>query len=258
MPFRVLILGGTAEGRILSERLASDSRYDALISFAGRTERLVRPKEKHRIGGFGGAEGLAAFLSSSRFQALVDATHAFAERISESAAVAARMTGTPLTRIERAPWSMVPGDRWTIVANIDEAAAAIGDAPRRVFLTIGRTSIDAFAIAPQHRYWIRTVDPIDPPPSLPHAEVITARGPFALADEMALLERNRIEIIVSKNSGTPATYAKIEAARALGIPVVMVQRPMLPEVTQVGDVEGVLRWLEKLRTVVDSDGARLA
>lgn len=247
MSFRVLILGGTAEGRVLSERLASDARYDALISFAGRTERLERPRENHRIGGFGGAEGLAAFVRASGFHALVDATHAFAERISANAAVAARLTRTPLVRIERAAWPKLSGDRWTIVANVNEAPAAIGDAPRRVFLTIGRTAIDAFAVAPQHRYWIRTVDPIEPPKALPRAEVIAARGPFSLSDEMALLEGHRIEILVSKNSGTPATYAKIEAARALGLPVVMVQRPALPEVTQVGDVEGVLSWLEKLR-----------
>ena len=140
----------------------------------------------------------------------------------------------------------MPGDRWTTVANLAEAASAIGDEPRRVFLTIGRTGVDAFSVAPQHRYWIRTVDRFELPRALAHAEVIAARGPFSLADEIALLERNAIEIVVSKNSGTPATYAKIEASRVLGIPVVMVERPVLPDVTQVGDVDGVLRWLSAL------------
>jgi precorrin-6A/cobalt-precorrin-6A reductase len=248
MPLRVLILGGTAEGRLLSERLGSDERYESLLSFAGRTESLERPDVPHRIGGFGGPSGLSAFLVDSRFHALVDATHAFAERISANAAEAARITGTPLVRVARSAWPMVPGDRWTKVGNVTEAAASIGDAPRRVFLTIGRTGLDAFAAAPQHRYWIRTVDRVDPPAALPHAEVIAARGPFALADEMALLERNAIEIVVSKNSGTPATYAKIEASRALGIGVIMVERPRLPDVPEVGDVESVLHWLDRVRS----------
>jgi precorrin-6A/cobalt-precorrin-6A reductase len=246
MPLRVLILGGTAEGRVVSERLAADARYDALISFAGRTESLERPKAKHRVGGFGGSAGLAAFLAEGRFHALVDATHAFAERISANAVEAARVTRMPLVRVERAAWSEVTGDRWTNVANIDEAVAAIGNEPRRVFLTIGRTRVEAFSAAPQHRYWIRTVDPFELPRALAHGEVIASRGPFSLADEMAFFERNAIEVIVSKNSGTHATYAKIEAARALGIPVIMVQRPQLPEITRVGDVDGVLGWLDKL------------
>ena len=248
MTFRVLILGGTAEGRILSERLAADARYDALISFAGRTESLERPKEKHRIGGFGGSDGLAAFLRAGHFHALVDATHAFAERISANAVEAARSTRTPLLRVEREAWTKVEGDRWTSVANIGAAVSAIGNEPRRVFLTIGRTGIDAFSAAPQHRYWIRTVDSFELPRALAHGEVIAARGPFSLADEIALLERNAIEVIVSKNSGTPATYAKIEAARTRRIPVIMVERPQLPEITQMSDVGGVLGWLEKLRS----------
>jgi precorrin-6A/cobalt-precorrin-6A reductase len=246
MALRVLILGGTAEGRLLGERLSEDTRYDPLISFAGRTMSIERPKQPHRIGGFGGAEGLATFLREGRFEALVDATHPFAARISAHAVEAANATGMPLTRLSRPPWPRVTGDNWIVVPDMRAAALAIGEVPRRVFLTIGRLEVEAFCLAPEHDYLVRSVDSFTLPAPLSMARVIVARGPFDFEREKALLEQERAEIVVSKNSGTPATYAKIEAARALAIPVIMVGRPVLPAATLAGDIEDVLRWLESL------------
>jgi precorrin-6A/cobalt-precorrin-6A reductase len=248
MTLRVLILGGTAEGRLLGEQLSSDDRYDALISFAGRTASLERPAARHRVGGFGGAAGLATFLREGGFQALVDATHPFAARISQNAVEAAIATSTPMIRLERRAWPMVTGDHWIVVNDMRAAALAIGDEPRRVFLTIGRLEIEAFCLAPHHHYLVRSVDSFTLPSPLASARVITARGPFDFEREKALLEREGTEIVVSKNSGAPATYAKIEAARALALPVVMVGRPVLPAATLASDIAGVLRWLESVRS----------
>lgn len=244
MRLRVLILGGTTEGRLLSERLARDSRFEVLLSFAGRTTSLQRPDVPHRIGGFGGAEGLRAFLNDERFEALVDATHPFAAQMSANAVIAAERARVPLVRFEREAWRALPGDRWTGVANMAEAAAAIGAEPRRVFLSVGRTEVDAFAAAPQHAYLIRAVDSFVP--SLREARVLAVRGPFTLAGELELLLRERIEVVVSKNSGTEATVAKIHAARELRVPVIMVERPVLPAARLAHALEDVEAWLGAL------------
>lgn len=214
-----------------------------MLSFAGRTEHVADPGVPYRVGGFGGTEGLCQHLRRERYRALVDATHPFAAQMSRNAAQAAALCGVPLVRLEGPPWSPVEGDRWLQVATMAEAAAALGAAPRRVLSTVGRLEVGAFAAAPWHEYLIRAVDAFEPP--LPRARVLTARGPFELSAERALLERERIDVLVSKNSGTPSTYAKIAAARELAIPVVMVSRPSLPAVTTVPDVSVALAWLEK-------------
>jgi precorrin-6A/cobalt-precorrin-6A reductase len=244
MKLRVLVLGGTAEGRALAERFARTGRYAALLSFAGRTASLRRPDLPHRIGGFGGVDGLAEFLRRERFEALIDATHPFAEQMSANAVAAAAQTGVPLIRLEREPWRAGPGDRWLAVPSMSAAASAIGPTPRRVFLSVGRTEVDAFRLAPQHEYLIRAVDPFTP--ELPRARVLAARGPFLLADETELLVREKIEVIVSKNSGTDATYAKLEAARALALPVIMVERPQLADAPLAHSLDEIEAWLDTL------------
>lgn len=244
MALSVLILGGTSHGRQLALRLASDGRFRALLSFAGRTEHLADPGVAHRVGGFGGIEGLVAHLGREGHHALVDATHPFAAQMSRHAARAAELAHVPLLRLEGPPWREAPGDRWRAVADVSEAPGAIGSAPQRVFLSIGRLEVGHFASAPWHDYLIRSVDAFAPP--LPRARVICARGPFELSDERALLEHERIDVLVSKNAGTPSTYAKIVAARQLGLPVVMVARPSLPPVETVPDVDRALAWLSAL------------
>lgn len=241
MAFKVLILGGTSEARGLAERLAGDARYEVLLSFAGRTRSLQLPAAPYRVGGFGGAEGLAGFLRAESFDALVDATHAFAAQISRNAVAAAAASGRPLIRLAWPAWRAEPGDRWIDVPDMAAAAAAIGGEPRRVFLTIGRLEVGAFRAAAQHDYLIRAVDEFDP--ELPRARVMTARGPFALEAELALMRRERIEVLVSKNAGTPTTYAKILAARRLQLPVVMIQPPQLPAAMSAGSAQEIADWL---------------
>jgi precorrin-6A/cobalt-precorrin-6A reductase len=244
MKRKVLVLGGTSEGRELAERLAGDARFETLLSFAGRTASLQRPNVPHRIGGFGGAQGLADFLRREQLDALVDATHPFAAQMSAHAVRAAELTRTPLIRLERAAWQPQAGDRWQLVPDMLAAAHALGPAPRRVFLSVGRQELQAFQAAPQHDYLIRAVDAFEP--LLPRARVLAARGPFALPDELELLEREAIEVVVSKNSGTAATYPKLAAARSLGLPVVMVERPVLPPAQLAHSLAEIVAFLHAL------------
>ncbi len=245
MTLKVLILGGTSEARALALRLAEVPGLTALLSFAGRTQSVADPGVPYRVGGFGGVQGLVTHLEREGYHALVDATHPFAAQMSRNAARAAELLALPIVRLEGPAWTAVDGDCWRIVSRVADAPAALGRSPRRVFLSIGRLEVGHFREAPWHEYLIRAVDPFPPP--LARARVISARGPFELADECALLQRERIEVVVSKNSGTPSTYAKIEAARRLGLPVIMVARPALPELETVSGVEAALGWLEALR-----------
>lgn len=242
---RVLLLGGTTEASALAERLAGDDRFDVTLSLAGRTEKPLHQPLPARVGGFGGAEGLAQWLTENRIDALIDATHPYAARISANAVAATHATGVPLASIMRAPWRAEAGDRWTEVAGAVEAVSALGDAPRRIFLALGRLELAAFAAAPQHNYIVRTIDPPRDIPLPPRMTLIQARGPFKIADEQDLLEREQIAVVVSKNSGGAATYAKVAAARTLGIPVVMIARPEKPHGTPLVDIEEAQTWLEK-------------
>jgi precorrin-6A/cobalt-precorrin-6A reductase len=222
---RILILGGTAEARQLAGLLAAREEFSTILSLAGRTATPAAQPVPVRTGGFGGAAGLADYLAAERIDVLIDATHPYAGKISANAAGAAALAGRRLLVLRRPPWVAVAGDRWIEVGTAVEAVHALGEAPRAVFLALGRQEIAPFAAAPQHRYLVRSVDPVEPPLSVPHATYITARGPFAEADERALLGRHRIDAIVAKNSGGDASYGKIAAARALGVPVVMLRRP---------------------------------
>jgi precorrin-6A/cobalt-precorrin-6A reductase len=244
---RILILGGTAEARGLAQHLAGRSDLAVMLSLAGRTAAPAVQPVPVRIGGFGGAGGLADYLSAERVDALIDATHPYAAVISANAARAAQSVGVPLLALRRPPWTPVTGDRWIEVADIPAAVAALGEAPHRVFLALGRKELTPFAAAPQHHYLVRSVDPVDPPLAVPYATYLTARGPFAEADERALLGAHAIEVVVAKNSGGTATYGKIAAARSLGLPVIMPARPPLPDVTAVETIEDALAWLAHIR-----------
>jgi precorrin-6A/cobalt-precorrin-6A reductase len=245
---RILILGGTIESRRLAERLAGRAELAVTLSLAGRTAAPAAQPVPVRIGGFGGARGLADYLSVERIDALIDATHPYAAVISANAAEAARSAGVPLLALRRPSWIATAGDRWTEVADVPAAATALGAAPRRVFLALGRNELAPFAGAPQHQYLVRSVDPVEPPLAVPHAVYVTGRGPFGEADDRALLEQHRIEVVVAKNSGGTATYGKIAAARALGLPVIMPRRPALPQVPEVATVDEAVAWLDHALT----------
>lgn len=223
------------------------------LSLAGRTAAPVRQPVPVRVGGFGGAEGLARHLAEQRIDLLVDATHPYAARISANAAAAAQIAGVPLLALRRPAWEAVEGDLWTLVESAQAAAAAIGDAPRRVFLALGRQELGPFEAAPQHAYLVRSVDPVEPPLAVPDATYLLDRGPFREEDEAALLAKHRIDAIVAKNSGGSATYGKIAAARRLSIEVVLIRRPDLPPANAVASVAeaeaAVDHWLSSERGV---------
>lgn len=241
---RILVLGGTGDARALAACLAARPGLRVTLSLAGRTRAPVVPACDLRVGGFGGPDGLADHLRAAAVDLLVDATHPFARRISAHAAAAAAATGLPLVVLDRPPWQAVRGDAWTRVPDMPAAAAALGPAPRRVFLAIGRQEVAAFRAAPAHAYLVRSVEPPDPADLPPRAETLLARGPFAEADERRLLAAHAIEAVVAKNSGGAATYGKIAAARALGLPVVIVDRPARPEAAAT--VEAALARIDHL------------
>jgi precorrin-6A/cobalt-precorrin-6A reductase len=251
---KILVLGGTAEARALAGKLADRKDIAATLSLAGRTAKPHAQGVPTRIGGFGGVEGLAAYLRDERIDALIDATHPYADTISANAVRAADQAGVPVLALRRAPWERTPGDQWIEVGSVAEAVAALGAAPRRVFLALGRNEIDGFATAPQHTYLVRSVDPVDPPLSVPHAIYLTARGPISEAADRALLERHRIDAVVAKNSGGDASYGKIAAARALHLPVVVLKRPAMPDTASVETVEEVLAWLDHAVTLAATRG----
>ena len=238
----VLLLGGTAEASALARRLAEDSRFSGTLSLAGVTRSPKPSPLDTRTGGFGGADGLAAYLRQHDVDALIDATHPFAAAMSANAATAAAAASVPAISLLRPAWRERPGDRWIRVSDMTAAAAALGAAPRTVFLTIGRKDLAPFRDVPQHRYIVRSVDP-PPPDLLPEGAVcIAARGPFALEDEERLLRERGIEALVTKNSGGAATAAKLIAARRQSLPVVMVDHPP-PAGATVPTVDEAWEWL---------------
>lgn len=186
---------------------------------------------------------MAAYLAAEQIGAVVDATHPFALRMSANAVAACRATDTPLVVFTRPPWTPEPGDRWIQVATMDDGALALGAEPRTVFLTQGRLQLASFARAPQHRYIVRAIDRPAEIDALPNCKLILARGPFSLADELALMRNEGVQALVTKNSGGDATYAKIGAARALGIKVVILRRPAASEAETVHDLDAVMSWI---------------
>ncbi|MGW8768504.1 cobalt-precorrin-6A reductase [Streptomyces sp. NPDC055815] len=221
----VLILGGTTEARALAGLL--DGRVRVTSSLAGRVASPRLPAGEVRIGGFGGPEGLAAWLREHAVDAVIDATHPFAERISFNAARAAATAHVPLLALRRPGWVPVDGDDWHPVASLPEAAGALAGLGDRVFLTTGRMGLAAFAACPQW-FLVRSVDAPDTPMPA-RTEILLDRGPFTLAGERELLARHRIDVVVTKDSGGAATSPKLTAAREAGVPVVVVHRPPVPE-----------------------------
>jgi precorrin-6A/cobalt-precorrin-6A reductase len=240
---RVLILGGTGEAAKLAAQAALLPGVKVITSLAGRTRRPVTPSGRVRIGGFGGDTGLVDYIRAQRIDLLIDATHPFAAHISFHAATAARACGLPHLLLLRPAWEPMAGDRWIEVENIAAAVSILPSVARRVFLTIGRQDLAAFAPLTDLWFLMRMIDPPTPDTPVPPGTLLLERGPFTLEDERDLLKTYAIGAIVSKNSGGEATYAKMRAARELALPVVMVQRPPIPGGEQVTDVQAALAWL---------------
>jgi precorrin-6A/cobalt-precorrin-6A reductase len=238
---RVLVLGGTTEASRLAQALA-DAQVDAIFSYAGRTESPLPQPLPVRVGGFGGVDGLRVWLREHQITHVVDATHPFAAQMSRNAVAACAATDIPLLALERPAWQAQVGDRWQHVPGIESAAQALPHAPSRIFLAIGRQHVEPFLAHPQHWFLLRLVDAtVALPPERGH--IVLARGPFAEAGDTALLQQHRITHVVAKNSGGSGAEAKLSAARALGLPVILIDRPIIPARPTVGGVDEVLQWL---------------
>jgi precorrin-6A/cobalt-precorrin-6A reductase len=238
----VLILGGTGEARELAARLAGVPGLRVVSSLAGRIRDPALPAGEVRIGGFGGVAGLTAWLRGEAAAAVVDATHPFARTISAIAAAACAAAGTPLLGLVRDPWTAGPADVWHEVDSLAAAASLLPSMGSRVFLTSGRQELSEFAALDQLWFLIRCVDP--PAGPLPPArEVILARGPYDAAAELQLMRDHGIDVLVTKNSGGALTSGKLAAARELGVPVVMVRRPALPDVPRCSSAAEAADWV---------------
>ncbi|MEV6135572.1 cobalt-precorrin-6A reductase [Nocardia sp. NPDC051990] len=240
---KTLILGGTREAREIAHIASGERGFDIVSSLAGRVRDPLLPAGPVRIGGFGGVEGLRKWLADNEIAVVIDATHPFAGTISANAAGAATDLGLPLLHVRRPGWSEQPGDRWIRVPDLDAAAQQVSELGERVFLTIGRQGVAAFAGLANQWFLIRAIDP--PTGALPpHHGLLLARGPFSPADEQRLLTRHRIDVLVTKDSGGDQTAAKLDAARSAGLPVVVIDRPELPPGAVVAEtVDEAWKWL---------------
>ena len=237
-----MILAGTPAATQLANAVA-ERGLTGTVSFAGRVERPKRQPLPQRIGGFGGVAGLVEYLSAQNVTHVIDATHPFAAQMSRNAVAACAEARVPLLALTRAPWEAQSGDRWACVPDIAGAVAALGQPAKRVMLAVGRMHLAEFAPHPQHFYLLRLVDPPSAPPPFPDNHVLVSRGPFSRADDRALMEQHRIDLVVSKNAGGTGAYAKIAAARTLGLPVIMIDRPDLPAQQKAHSVQEALDWI---------------
>ena len=242
----VLVLGGTGEARALAGALhdgAGGEGVRVISTLAGRVVRPRLPRGEVRVGGFGGPAGLASYLREEGVQAVVDATHPFAERMSWSACEACAAVGTALLRLERPPFHRDPAIDWREVGTLDAAAALLPAAGNRVFLTTGRQGLAAFRPVSDAVFLVRCVDPPDPAALPPDHALLLDRGPFDVPGELALIDRHALDVLVTKDSGGALTEAKLAAARTRGLPVIVVARPPRPAGETVASVEQALAWL---------------
>ncbi|WP_107495417.1 cobalt-precorrin-6A reductase [Thalassobius sp. I31.1] len=241
---KILLLGGTTEASRLARHLA-DCGANAIFSYAGRTNSPRSQPLPTRVGGFGGVDGLVDYIRTENITHIIDATHPFAAQMSRNALDAAAQTNTPLVSFERAPWQAGTGDTWQHVADYSGVLDALGDAPRRVFLAIGKQNIDLFTSAPPHHYLLRLVDQPEAAIPLPDHALEIAAGPFDLAGDRALLQHHAIDVIVTKNAGGIGARAKLDAARELGVPVIIMDRPALPGRRILETQQEVMDWLHQ-------------
>ena len=238
-------MGGTSDALELAGNLSGQKEFSVVYSLAGRVNQPRLPDCEIRIGGFGGIDGLSSYLIEEHIQAIIDATHPFAARITQHIDQASRQLGLPLLALVRPPWTALPEDIWHEVPDLQGAATAIPHLGKRVLLAVGRQEVSIFAQCTNEYFLIRSIEPPSEPLP-PNSNILLARGPFQLEDEIKLLRDHRIDLIVSKNSGGAATYPKIQAARELGIPVVLVQRRPASQALSVTTVSSALAWLHKL------------
>lgn len=248
----ILILGGTTEAARLAVALHDRFGTELAVttSLAGMTRTPRELPGSTRIGGFGGVDGLAAWLRAHHVGLVIDATHPFASQMSANVRRACDAVSVPRLLFVRAPWTAKDGDNWRCVSNLNTAAALLPDVAKRVFLSIGAARLDLFSGLRNVHLVVRMIDPPEGPLPLADYSVVLARGPFDEEAERKLLRDERIEVVVSRNSGGVATVAKIRAARALNLPVVMVAPPVRETGECVGSLEGALQWITKRMAAV--------
>jgi len=250
---RMLILGGTTEGTQLAAHLSQRAGLTVISSLAGRVSDLKLPEGTVRVGGFGGLDGLTSYLIDEKITVVIDATHPYAARIGQNAEKACNHAGLPFIALNRPPWNKVDGDQWHEVDDFQSATTLVNIKKARVLLSIGRQELLPFSACRNAWFLIRTIE--KPTEQLPrHHQLIAQRGPFEFEDELRLLRDHAIDYVVSKNSGGPATYNKIEAARFLNIPVVMIKRPFKHNVETFQTVEDVVAKLDLL--IWNADASR--
>ena len=237
-----MILGGTTEASALAQVVAK-AGIVSVFSYAGRVASLADQPLPVRVGGFGGVDGLVAFLEREGVTHVVDATHPFAAGMSRNAVAACTRMNLPLIALTRPPWVAAVGDNWRAVPDIDAAVEALKGPARRVFLAIGKQNLEAFAVHPQHHYLLRLVEAPEDPLPLPKHSVVLARGPSSFETDLSLIKAHDIDLVVSKNSGGEAARAKLDVARELGLEVILINRPAAPERREAFRVDEVMRWI---------------
>ena len=252
MTQHLLILGGTTEATALAIAV-HEAGITATFSYAGRVARPKRQPLVTRIGGFGGVDGLVDYIRENRISHVVDATHPFAAQMSTNAVTACARVGTHLIALTRPKWEAEAGDNWTHVPDIEAAVAALAGPRKNVMLAIGRMHLDAFAPQPQHKYLLRLVDAPDGDVPLPNRHIIVDQGPFSVENDTALMREHNVELIVSKNAGGNGARAKIDAARALNLPIIMIDRPYIPARLEVSSATQILNWLSHSGTGAKTD-----
>lgn len=239
---RVLILGGTGEARALADRLVTLG-HEVTTSLAGRTSDPILPKGDIRVGKFGGVPGLVGYLRAARIERLVDATHPYADLISVNAVAAAEATSIPLLRLMRGPWAEPDGAGWIHVPDIAGARDVL-PAGASVLVTTGHEGLEVLLARGDCSFAVRLIE--EPAAPLPrHAVLVRGRPPYTIAGERALMGREGITHLVTKNSGGEQTVAKLRAAQEMGVTIVMVDRPVLPPAREVGSVDEAVNALTK-------------
>ena len=263
MQKQILLLGGSSEAFTLAQTLEQHPKFQVISSLAGRTSLPRKPVGTYRTGGFGGLDGLITYIQTNAIEAIIDATHPFATKMSQTAHQAALTTNTPILHLWRPTWQKTPDDTWIEVGTMQEAATALQTKLSPAFLTIGRLELAPFLSRPDIDFLVRAIEPPkkseqknqSPPQSQEQQgqeqdwptnfSFIYAKGPFNESQERELIEKHNIKTIITKNSGGPAAYAKLEVARELNLPVIMVNRPPKPNGPTVATVDEAINWLEK-------------
>ncbi|MGF1475177.1 MAG: cobalt-precorrin-6A reductase [Geminicoccaceae bacterium] len=242
---RLLLLGGTEEARDLAQNIEAEGRWQLISSLAGSTSQPFALPGTLLVGGFGGARRMAVFVREQLVRAVIDATHPYAVRIARNAVRASFVTGTPAIKLVRRPWLAEAGDRWHEVDTVAQASAFASQLGRTWLVTLGQKGFGQLDPSGAGRCLVRSIEPIDRMPA--NGVRIEARPPFCVASELDLMRSYEVDVVITRNSGSAQVYAKIEAARLLGIPVVMIRRPAPPRlVPTVADLAQVHAWLDQV------------